>query len=316
MGETEPHQRWLVSDRQAYLLHPAHCHVYDKLWLMHQQPQLAALCAPIGIHPSPDSYPIVVKPTVNLFGMSHGVHLVRSPAEYERLLKTSWSKTGMFWMPFLMPQDTMPHYTVDLFLKGGRILGSYALRSVAHPRLSIGLFLYHVYEPAYVLPARVRDWIETVILKGYTGAANIEVMGGEHVIEVHLRLNGDSYMWKTQRGKAALRAWGRHLAEAAASDPPASPLDPIAYVPVFADARVVCARKRIMSILGDDQAWRRRRRGRYQWHPDTCDGVHQRQDYVRLGMLVGSPKRLADVLTWLQQDEISQLLGIQDGQFR
>lgn len=151
--------------------------IYNKLWLAEKQ---NVSCGPIGTYPQ--KYPIIIKPIINLYGMSRGFKIIKNEKEYDKN-----QKDGFFWMPYLKGKN----YTIDLVLNNGKIKGIYGMES--KPSVS-GTFEYHVYRPEYDLSDKNKKFIEK-ILKKYTGPVNIEIIN-DIIIEAHLRFNGDMYIFQ------------------------------------------------------------------------------------------------------------------------
>ena len=166
----------MCTDINAWSKHKVHRKIYNKLWLIEEQ---GINCAPIGVFPK--KYPIVIKPIINLYGMSRGYKKIENKEEY--LLNQN---DGFFWMPFLDGKN----YTVDIILDKGKIISYYCLESKPQ---SLGTFEYHVYRPNYELSPKIKNLIEKNF-KGYSGPMNIEIIN-DIIIEGHLRLNGDLYIY-------------------------------------------------------------------------------------------------------------------------
>ena len=166
----------ITNDIDAWSQHQNYRKIYNKLWLVEKQ---NIDCAPIGVEPK--NYPIIIKPIINLYGMSRGFKKIDNRKQYYQN-----QSDGCFWMPFLKGKL----YTVDLILDKGKIVGNYCLES--KPSLS-GTFEYHVYRPNYKLTSNIINLIETNF-KGYSGPMNIEIINNI-IIEGHLRLNGDYYIY-------------------------------------------------------------------------------------------------------------------------
>lgn len=166
----------ITNDIDAWSHHKNFRKIYNKLWLVEIQ---NIDCAPIGVIPS--TYPIIIKPIINLYGMSRGFKKINNKKEY--LMNQS---DGCFWMPFLNGKL----YTVDLILDKGKIVGCYCLES--RPSFS-GTFEYHVYRPNYKLSPKIKNLIENNF-DNYYGPMNIEIIN-DIIIEGHLRLNGDYYIY-------------------------------------------------------------------------------------------------------------------------
>ena len=166
----------ITNDIDAWEYYNKHKRIYNKLWLVEKQ---NIECGPVGT--SPKSYPIIIKPIINLFGMSKGFIRLNNLKEYNDNLNE-----GSFWMPFLSGTN----YTIDVVLDKGKIVAYYGMES--NPGKS-GTFEYHKYKPYYNLPNRISKFIES-IMKSYTGVMNIEIIDNI-IIEAHLRLNGDCYIY-------------------------------------------------------------------------------------------------------------------------
>ena len=166
----------ICSDITAWNKNKVHRKIYNKLWLIEEQ---GVECAPIGVIPK--KYPIIIKPIINLYGMSRGFKKIENNTEYFKN-----QNDGCFWMPYLDGKI----YTVDVILDKGKIVGYYCLESKPE---SLGTFEYHVYRPNYILSTKLKNLIEKNFT-GYSGPMNIEIIN-DIIIEGHLRLNGDLYIY-------------------------------------------------------------------------------------------------------------------------
>lgn len=161
-----------VFDAQAWVINPDHNFVYNKLWIAQTQ---TMECGPMGVNPV--NFPVIIKPIINLFGMSRGMKKINNIEEYNDNLKD-----GYFWEEYLDGK----HYCLDFVIENGKIIFSSCLRSFQGEN---GSFEYHESMPDYKVPKHIRCWISSY-LDDYTGVVNMEVING-YIIEVHLRLNGD-----------------------------------------------------------------------------------------------------------------------------
>lgn len=166
----------ITNDIDAWQENKKHKKIYNKLWLVEQQ---KVPCGPIGT--DVNKFPIIIKPIINLYGMSKGFMIINDEDTYYKN-----QNEGTFWMPYLKGKN----YTIDLILDKGKIVGVYALES--KPFYS-GTFEYHVYRPNYKLSDKIIKLIEKNF-KSYSGPMNIEVIN-DIIIEGHLRLNGDLYCY-------------------------------------------------------------------------------------------------------------------------
>ena len=166
----------ITNDIESWEIQRDHNKIYNKLWLIDCQ---NIDCGPIGTNPT--QYPIIIKPIINLYGMSKGFKKIKDKEEY---LKNQ--DDGTFWMPYFEGDN----FTIDLIIDKGKIVGYYALESF--PDIN-GTFKYHKYQPNYKLSDKNYKFIEDN-LKGYSGPLNIEIINN-NIIEAHLRLNGDYYLY-------------------------------------------------------------------------------------------------------------------------
>lgn len=191
-------KHYKLTDIQAYIKFHNFNFIYNKLDLIKSQ---LIPCAPVGIYPT--RYPIVIKPIINLFGMSRDITKINNDNEYEIYLRKKPSPSN-FWMPYLEGN----HYTIDLFLLDGEIIYSNTFQSfskndnrekkysthVKNKKNYIGIFKEHRYIKSYVLSSRVQKFLSSY-LKNYTGCVNIEIIN-DIIIEMHLRWNGDNYIYR------------------------------------------------------------------------------------------------------------------------
>lgn len=166
----------VCDDITAWIEYEDYHHIYNKLWVAESQD---LECGPMYVYPN--EYPIIFKPIINLKGMSKGFKVINDEKEYDDNIKD-----GLFWEKYLDGN----HYCVDLILVEGKIKYYTCLRS---EKGDSGSFKYHESIPGYVLPIDIKYWVETY-MDGYTGAANIEIID-DFIIEAHLRLNGDYYLY-------------------------------------------------------------------------------------------------------------------------
>jgi len=167
----------ICNDIQAWKKYHTYHNIYNKLWIAESQ---NLPCGPMGIYP--EEYPIIFKPIINLYGMSRGFKIIKNEDEYQEYLDD-----GLFWMPYLSGD----HYTIDLVIIKGEIKHIACLKSFSYTEE--GTFNYHESMPEYELPIHIIEWVK-LYLKDYIGCANIELINNK-IIEVHLRLNGDYYLY-------------------------------------------------------------------------------------------------------------------------
>ena len=169
----------IENDVQAWIYYESKRHLYNKLWICESQ-DIAA--APLGIYPK--SYPIVFKPIINLYGMSKGFKIIYSIEDYDKNIDN-----GLFWMKYLNGK----HYSIDLVILDGKIKAISTFESFASEK---GTFEHHKSIPEYKLSDKNIKWIEKH-LHDYIGCINLEIID-DVIIEAHLRLNGDFYLFDDQ----------------------------------------------------------------------------------------------------------------------
>jgi hypothetical protein len=181
-----PEVRIPTEDPDAYLWHPAHRWVYNKLWVAESQ---GLACGPHGVTPS--VFPVFSKPIVNLRGMGAGSRVLSSLAEYER-----HQAPGHLWMTLLEGE----HVSSDVVVQNG--VAVWFRHSMGVPG-GEGTFDYWIIEAdgRHTLEAYLCEWIEAH-LATYTGMINVETIGGR-IIEVHLRF---SDQWPDLYGPQWLQA--------------------------------------------------------------------------------------------------------------
>jgi hypothetical protein len=165
-----------LNDREAYQSYFNNNDVYNKL-LLSQMQNLD--CAPVGIIPI--EFPIIIKPIINLYGMSNGFKFIKNLEEYKNN-----NSIGMFWQKYL---DGI-QYNLDINMLNGKIIQYFCI--ISEPDKN-GMFKYHYYKKNYILPDKIKIFIED-ILDTYTGFVNIEVINN-YIIEMHLRLNLDLFLY-------------------------------------------------------------------------------------------------------------------------
>jgi hypothetical protein len=160
-----------TDDPDCWALYPEYRWVYDKLTVAASQ-NLAA--GPHGV--MPPAFPVFSKPIVNLKGMGAGSRVIRTRNEYVHSLTP-----GHMWMPLLEGA----HVSTDAALVDGR--ARWWRHAIGDARAG-GTFDHWRVEAKFRprLEARLGAWAKKH-LRGYTGIANIETIGGA-IIELHLRL--------------------------------------------------------------------------------------------------------------------------------
>lgn len=159
-----------TDDEHAYELYPEHRWIYNKLAVCDSQ-GLAG--APHGVPPA--SFPVFSKPIYNMHGMGVGGRLIESADELAANMQA-----GHMWMEAAEGE----HVSSDAVVIGGQ---PQWWRHCIGKQLDEGMFDYWTMlaEERPELERYCGDWLRKN-LKGYSGAVNIETIGGR-IIEAHLR---------------------------------------------------------------------------------------------------------------------------------
>lgn len=159
-----------TEDPDSWTWYPAHRWIYDKLAVALSQGLDAA---PHGV--MPPSFPVFSKPITNLRGMGTGSQVIASESEYKAALTA-----GHFWCTLL----TGAHVSSDVALVDGQPRWWRHTTGATSPG---GTFDYwHIRAEAMPeIETWCGDWARKH-LRGYTGMANFETIGGR-IIEGHLR---------------------------------------------------------------------------------------------------------------------------------
>lgn len=184
----------ITNDIDAWKIYVIYHHIYNKIWIAESQ---NLSCGPMGVYPV--EYPIVFKPIINLYGMSRSFKIIYNENDYDNNIKD-----GLFWEKYLSGN----HYCIDIILLNGKIKFYSCLQSFPFTE---GTFKYHESIPEYILPEHITKWI-LFHLKNYTGCFNIEIIN-DHIIEAHLRLNGDYYLYNDNFTKELDKLYNRGIWE-------------------------------------------------------------------------------------------------------
>lgn len=169
-----------LNDKSAWLLYPNFRLIYNKLILSDIQ-ELSNNPIPI----IPLEFPVIIKPIINLDGMSKGFHKIDNEEDYIDICKNN-ILAGSFYQKYL----TGTNYNYDIIFKNGKIIDYFCM--ISHPDKE-GMFKYHELE----LDSKINQnfvFLLEDLLQNYTGFVNIEVIG-DYIIEGHLRLNGDLFIY-------------------------------------------------------------------------------------------------------------------------
>jgi hypothetical protein len=161
-----------TDDADAYDLLPKHRWVYNKLLIAESQD---IRCAPHGM--LPPVLPVFSKPIYNMRGMGTGSCVIRSLAQWQRR-----QAPGHMWMELINGE----HLSSDVAVIDGDPVW---WRHATGIPLKDGTFDYWIIhaDARPELEAYCGSWLGRN-LKGYTGMANVETIGGR-IIECHLRFS-------------------------------------------------------------------------------------------------------------------------------
>jgi hypothetical protein len=159
-----------TDDEHAYELFPDHRWIYNKLLICDTQ---GIDGAPHGIPPA--AFPVFSKPIYNMHGMGVGGRVIASEAELAANINA-----GHMWMIQLQGE----HVSSDVVVIGGE---PQWWRHCVGKAIGEGVFDYWTMlaEDRPEIENYCGNWLRSN-LKGYSGAVNIETIGGK-IIEVHLR---------------------------------------------------------------------------------------------------------------------------------
>jgi len=170
-----------TNDIEVYKIYNEYRWVYNKLeWAKLQNINYNFL------DQIPTKFPIVIKPIINLLGMSVGYKKINNLQEYTSYIISKKDKNNFFWLDFLVGE----HLCIDLFILKGKIVYFTILQSKATYG---GMFDYHESLPNRELDMSLKVLIEEKLFN-YTGCVNVETIDNK-IIDFHLRLNGDFYIY-------------------------------------------------------------------------------------------------------------------------
>ena len=202
-----------TDDEHAYALYPEQRWIYNKLLVCDSQ---GIAAAPHGV--PPPSFPVFSKPIYNMHGMGVGGMVVHDEEEHARHINA-----GHMWMELMQGE----HVSIDAVLVGGE---AQWWRHTVGQSVGNGVFDYWTVqaEERPELERYCGDWLRRN-LRGYSGAVNIETIGGR-IIEAHLRF---ADQWPDLYGEGWLAAivgnLGRNRARRAAA--PDAGLDELPEMP-------------------------------------------------------------------------------------
>lgn len=157
------------GDYDAYQYYINRRHLYNKLWVATSQ---NLLCGELT--KAPHSFPIIVRPKVNLDGMGKDSKFIYNISEFKKL-----RSSHLCWVEKLKGN----HYSVDIFLNAKGIQGIICFQGYPGSKFT---FQYWEYLESYSLPLNIQNWISMNLIS-YRGVFNLEIIG-DKIIECHLRI--------------------------------------------------------------------------------------------------------------------------------
>lgn len=159
------------NDIDAWKMYPEYNFIYNKIFICKFQ---KINYAPFPIQPK--KLPVISKPIINLYGMGMNTQKIETLDDLDIN-----EHPNNFWMKYLEGI----HLSWDLVINNGKIL--YSTYFIGHKSKHLGLFNYWEWDGKYHLPNKIIKHLVNIYFKSYTGAMNIETIGGK-IIEVHLRM--------------------------------------------------------------------------------------------------------------------------------
>lgn len=148
--------------------------VYNKMFICELQ---KIDHAPMPIEPK--SYPVVVKPIINLYGMGLNSKIINNKEEFYN----NWLSNN-FWSEYLVGD----HLSWDFVIRKGKLIYSIVFQGFKFDdKERFGTFSYwELINHEMKIPDSINNLIKKYF-KNYTGNLNIETIGNK-IIEVHLRM--------------------------------------------------------------------------------------------------------------------------------
>ena len=176
-----------ASDIKAWSFFKKYNFIYNKIFICQSQ---EIDCGPYGI--TPVNFPVVIKPIVNLYGMSKEFKIIYNLDEFNKNITD-----GLFWMKYYSGEN----YNLDIILKKGKIFKYLILFSKTNINKP-GTFEYHTnieLDSKKINLNKIDNWIKKY-LSDFTGIINMEIINNK-IIEVHLRPNGDFFFYNEEKIK-------------------------------------------------------------------------------------------------------------------
>jgi len=161
--DLKDHEALAWTDEDAYHRYLPYSWIYDK-YLLALRTGVPTVDLQIE---SPTAYPVMVKPRINLEGMSKDAYVAQS-------IEDIGSRRGMIAQHFL----TGDHLTTDFVIRDGQVIDSFTF--LAHSENGS----FFLFEAVDTQQPQVINFLNSLELR--TGVVNVETIGGE-ILEIHLR---------------------------------------------------------------------------------------------------------------------------------
>jgi len=161
-----------INDLDAYTKYTDYHSIYNRLELAEWQ---GLPCGPMPIEPHDDDYPVIIKPIINLYGLSLNCHKINNRDEFYNY----WLDNG-FWMKYLAGNST----SSDVIVRNGEVVWSCTFKGYIGDQP--GIYNHWKLDNHYKLSNNEQKLIKEK-LAGYSGIINIESIQG-YIIEAHLRM--------------------------------------------------------------------------------------------------------------------------------
>ena len=148
--------------------------VYNKMFICQLQ---NIKCAPMPIEPK--SYPVVIKPIINLYGMGLNSQIINNKKEFY----DNWLSNN-FWCEYLKGD----HLSWDFVIRKGKFIYNVVFQGYKFDdKERFGTFSYwELINQEIKIPDCINELVKKYF-KNYTGNLNIETIDNK-IIEIHLRM--------------------------------------------------------------------------------------------------------------------------------
>lgn len=163
------------NDIEAWNKYPEYNFLYNKMFIAEFE---SIKNGPMPIEPN--SYPVVSKPIINLYGMGLSSNIINTKKEFYN----NWLSTN-FWSEYLKGE----HLSWDIIVRDGKIIYYVCFKGHKfNDKEKFGCFSYWelITEEEIKLGDNIKSLIKKYLLN-FTGNLNIETIDNK-IIEVHLRM--------------------------------------------------------------------------------------------------------------------------------